>query len=508
MIEGGNYRTTRNDDGTITIHDVPVFCRCKRGEDDFDRAWLDRALKKAKQAERDGHLPPLEIGHRRKGHPSPANVGAFRMKGIKPLSFKGRKVPALVTDWILTDEFAFEEIKRKRLLYRSVDLYHKTAEIISCALLTEPPYLELPMVTVRDGAASGATDATPWEPTISEDTEVGEPVLAFQRRGELTRAFMRGPDMPEATKNLVSWTIGGSATTTESGAGPATWSFKFDDGTEESGEGKRSEFDLALKSFEKDEDDEDRGEKSEMQDEDAPPSDDDAGDDDIGDATPEVEESAVAKVCALIESGDLTIGDFPTLRAAVDKAEAALTGAQEVAPAVDPAAAAPMPNTESGNNPIDQLSKENDVDAKKLAKMQARLDATETRLDARDKADEVRTAVDEAETKFAGRIGFSRERAEKYAEDHGLQAFSAYVEEMDKILPTEATDDFDRDTAAGFTRESEPDEVTKFQKDGPDKYEAAKKFAREHAELSKLPGYRLSLQQHLDASFASAEKVA
>lgn len=482
MIEGGNYRTTRNEDGTITIHDVPVFCRCKRGDDDFDRDWLDRALKKAKQAERDGHLPPLEIGHRRKGHPTPPNVGAFRMKSIKSMQFKGRSEPAIMTDWIITDEYAFEQIKRKRLLYRSVDLYHKTAEIISCALLTEPPYLELPMVTVRDDANS-ADAAKPWEPTISEDTEVGEPVLAFQRRGELTRAFMRGPDMPTRTLSSSSYDRDASA-----------WTFKFSDDTEEAGTGTFAEFQMVRSQFEKGEDEEERKpeDKTKMED-DAPPA-------EKPEETPEeelaVEDSATAKCIASIEAGDIGIDDFAAIMAAIEAKKAAIAPEE---PAVDP-------SLESGNNPIDQLSKETDVDtAKTFAKMQAEIDANKGKLAAREQDDAVRAAVDATAEKLGDRQGFDRGAAEKFAKSHGLDAYKDYAEHLEKSLPPAATDDWERDVAQSFAG-SEPEEVTKFQKDGPDKYEKAKAFAREHAELSKLPGYKLSLEDHLKTSFALASQ--
>ena len=44
------YRATRNTQGHLTIHEVPIFVECTRGEMCFDAKWIATAVAKAQQA--------------------------------------------------------------------------------------------------------------------------------------------------------------------------------------------------------------------------------------------------------------------------------------------------------------------------------------------------------------------------------------------------------------------------------------------------------------------------
>lgn len=149
----GGYRATRGADGVLTIHSVPIFVECTRGDFCADAAWIDAAVAKAKASELEGYLPPLHIRHH--GEKSGADVraaGFFRIRGTERIEFRGAVRLAVIADLVVTDPLVQSDIIAKRLPYRSVEIFNaKTPSIDSLALLDhEAPYLELPMLMVRD----------------------------------------------------------------------------------------------------------------------------------------------------------------------------------------------------------------------------------------------------------------------------------------------------------------------------------------------------------------------
>ena len=46
--EAMGYEATRHRDGSMVIHGVPIFVACERGEIEFDQAWIEKAVEKAK----------------------------------------------------------------------------------------------------------------------------------------------------------------------------------------------------------------------------------------------------------------------------------------------------------------------------------------------------------------------------------------------------------------------------------------------------------------------------
>lgn len=181
------YRASRSTDGVLTIHRVPIFVECERGETKFDAKWINAAVLRARQAEQEGYLPPLHVRHH--DHESDANVraaGFFRVLGVEEITFKGKPRMAIVADLMVTDPQVSEEVLSKRLPYRSVEIFNvDRPSIDSLALLDhEAPYLELPMLMVSDVKATGSTVASA---TFSNPWLRGEPtndaVVALFRRG-------------------------------------------------------------------------------------------------------------------------------------------------------------------------------------------------------------------------------------------------------------------------------------------------------------------------------------
>ena len=78
------YDASRDADGTLTVHRVPIFCACERGDVQFDDAWISQAVNKAKQHEREGYMAPLHIRHHEPT--ATGNVRESLSSGALPLS--------------------------------------------------------------------------------------------------------------------------------------------------------------------------------------------------------------------------------------------------------------------------------------------------------------------------------------------------------------------------------------------------------------------------------------
>lgn len=176
------YRATRDAEGVLTIHRVPIFVECVRGDFDADADWIKSAVSNARAAEAEGYLPPLHIRH----HESDVEVraaGFFRVVDVAPITFKGGTRLAVFADLIITDPTAQGEVLNKRLPYRSVEIFDVSKPAInSLALLDhEAPYLELPMLMVRSVDDHGAVPtqalaytrvAKPWRASTAQVADV------------------------------------------------------------------------------------------------------------------------------------------------------------------------------------------------------------------------------------------------------------------------------------------------------------------------------------------------
>lgn len=160
------YSATRDAQGILTIHRVPIFVECSRDEHQFDASWISQAVNRANRAAAEGYFPPLHIRHHEAGQ-EVRPAGYFKIVGTSPIQFKGAMRVAVLADLVVTDPAVQDEVLAKRLPYRSVEIFDADEpNLDSLALLDhEAPYLELPMLMVSQVDQSAR----------------GEPALAFQR---------------------------------------------------------------------------------------------------------------------------------------------------------------------------------------------------------------------------------------------------------------------------------------------------------------------------------------
>lgn len=183
------YRATREGD-TLTVHRVPIFVECERGEHNFDAVWIAQAVATAHQDERESYLPPLHVRHHEPSTDATNSVraaGVFRILGAEPITFKGSRRTAILADLIITNPEIAAEVEAMRLPYRSVEIFNvDRPKIDSLALLDhEAPFLELPMLMVAD---------------VEEITRAGDsPMVACFRRGAGARLLFR-EENPMETK--------------------------------------------------------------------------------------------------------------------------------------------------------------------------------------------------------------------------------------------------------------------------------------------------------------------
>jgi len=154
------YEATRNDNGTWTIHDVPIFGAIPKGERgnqvEIGVEWMQQAIATAAMREKDGYLPPLHVNHH--GFLDQTRLaGHFRLTRVGVIRYEGKPLDVLFADLIVIDE-VFREIADDKLPYRSAEIHDwSKPEINSLALLDdEVPFFRFPMLRVREEDAAAA----------------------------------------------------------------------------------------------------------------------------------------------------------------------------------------------------------------------------------------------------------------------------------------------------------------------------------------------------------------
>jgi len=443
------YRATRDADGALTIHDVPIFCECSRFEHSFDVDWITKAVERAKRAEAEGYMPPLHVRHHGGDALTERDVraaGFFRITRAAPITFKGGRRVAIFADLVVTDPGIGMDILAKRLPYRSVEILDvENPAIDSLALLDhEPPYLELPMLMVgqvdeskalaagRGALVASATFRNPW--LARERTNDG-PVLACFTRGR--SAHLIYDDETEATMTTKT-------------------------------------------NFEKD-----GGDKGADKPKD-------------GEKMAEGGGVDVKGVCKAIESGSISIADMDMILAAIQAQRGAKTEQPEAEAAPAPAAA---PGAES-------MSKHTDPQmASELAKLAGENAALKARIDAREADEKRRDDVAVAMQRLAGRpLGANVEQElTDFHKKFGPAAFSSYVDSMAKTFAAVPSKDgaaavnfaAQNGVVAGGSKAAEA-----YQAHGADAVKQAAQFAREWAELKRRGHVRMSEERYVAVSMA------
>lgn len=213
----GRYRVTRHPDGTITVHDVPIFAECFRApkpradgtmpafDGNFNAAWIREAVRNAQQRHSEGFFGPVHVRHHEKtavGEEA-RRAGTFQVTGTSVIRYEGQPRLAVMADITLTDESAQFDVLKERVPYRSIETLHPATrpEFDSLALLDhEVPFLRLPNMTIgevddqssEDGAVPCGTFSEPWEMGALDDAG---PMVAYFSQGERTALLFREEPM-------------------------------------------------------------------------------------------------------------------------------------------------------------------------------------------------------------------------------------------------------------------------------------------------------------------------
>jgi len=444
------FKATRNADGSLTVHDVPVFVTCTRGKVEFAEAWLDKALARAKQAESDGYLPPLHVRHHEGDDSQVRSAGVFRITRKQMVRFKGGLRAALLADLIVTDPAAQADVLAKRLPYRSVEIFDvDNPNLDSLALLDhEAPFLELPMLVVREVVPGSGVQAVgaPVGGAVSRETfsmerSNGEDgvVLSFSRQ-RFVSLMMEANAMPEdAPKD------------------------KKDDAPKKDGPPKG------------DKQGKDGGE----------------GGLDVG------------AVLAAIKNGSISVKDFAAIKDAMAAQE---SGGEEKTEPKPNADALPAPAA----GPATAMRRSDGIDPVEFARVSADAAAAKAELSQMKAERECNADVDAAVESLKDRALGSDVRGGllKFRKAHGAVAFKAYVEQMQAVAPRiGATSDGRKAEDFGAQGANVPAVAMKYQKDGVDAVERAAKFAREHATLIAGGHTRISVDRYVEINMAGGAKA-
>jgi len=444
------YRATRTDD-ELTIHRVPIFVTCSRGEMEFDEKWLKAAVKKALQAEGEGYLPPLHIRHHEpstEANNAVRAAGFFRILGTERITFKGDRKLAVMADLIITDSQAADEVLKKRYPYRSVEIFNKDVPSIDgLALLDhEAPFLELPMLMVRE------VDDQSRRYAMRLETVPAGPVAALFRHGSHASLLMRAEDMTETTTEEAAKTAPEpkqAVLFAEDGKPPMPPG--KEEGAEPEGDGEEGE--------------EDGGTKL-----------------------------TVEEICAAISSGAISVADQNAIAACIQEALAAAPQAQ--APAAPQQGVAPGAAPAAAPVPMKKAMTDSDL-AAQFAALKGENEGLKARLDERDAADRRRDDVSAAMKRLEGRpLGADLEdRLVAFHKDHGPKAFGAYVESMATAIGVLPPSDKGRDLT---TERNASPVVMKYQEHGSAAVDRALGFRSEWQQLRERGATSLSEERYLE----------
>lgn len=446
------YQASRNTQGHLTIHEVPIFVECTRGEMCFDAKWIATAVAKAQQAATEGYLPPLHIRHHDDG-PVPEPAGFFKITRTGPITFKGKTRTAIFADLVITRPWVEEDVLAARLPYRSVEIFDVDKPAIdSLALLDhEPPYLELPMLMVADieepntlsvptsGQTVRVANATFANPYLASGTRSDDGVVACFRRGQAAHLLMQDEET--------------MTTKTTDEANGAAFAYGDDDAK------------MA---------DEKMGDTAEKQAEMA---------DDAEQADEKMQDGISAEaVCEAIKAGSF---DMEQLAMIVADATEVM---EEKGDAMEPAQA---------QVPGEAMSR--------MSKLEGENVALKARLDERDALDERNKDVGAALKRLEDRpLGSDLEaKLTAYHKDHGAAAFKDYVDSMVQTFGALSHSDT---AAVAFASQANktPGIALNYTEQGTDAVERAAQFAREHAELTKHGATRMSEDRYVAVNMQRA----
>jgi hypothetical protein len=204
--QGGRYAATEAEDGTWTIHDVPVVVahvpdervRTATGIERVDGTWLRKALVKMQARRGEGYEAPAHLRHF--GETGRAKIGYFVPTRIGPITYEGRTVEAMFADLAGLDRATFDAIDTGKFPYASVEILFpqfKDPEVASVSITDEVPRFRLPLITIgRKRKREQVPEAVAYEATddraevavcvfaaASEDDSMDEPAKKPEEGG-------------------------------------------------------------------------------------------------------------------------------------------------------------------------------------------------------------------------------------------------------------------------------------------------------------------------------------
>jgi len=137
------YRTSRQPDGKITIHDVEIFELGSHKGFDYSPEWAQKALANHAHLQNGGYYPSAIIGHNdgKEEKPARGRVANFRIDG-----------KYIKADLTHVPEPVYESLKKGEYPHRSVEVNPQEARFTALALLGgTSPYHKLPNLELFGG---------------------------------------------------------------------------------------------------------------------------------------------------------------------------------------------------------------------------------------------------------------------------------------------------------------------------------------------------------------------
>lgn len=169
---GGGYTAIDNGDGTFDLLDVEIFAElpegAKRNKEEIGRDWMAAAVRKNRQREQEGYLPPTHVFHSDDVTAKPIYAGKLRLKTVGEIQYEGRKLSAIFADIVDIPGDVFGLIEKGQMPYRSVEVHDwDNPEIDSLALMpTDVPYFRMRNLTVGQIVKRGANRFRSESPAV------------------------------------------------------------------------------------------------------------------------------------------------------------------------------------------------------------------------------------------------------------------------------------------------------------------------------------------------------
>jgi hypothetical protein len=468
-----NFKSKTLKDGKVVVFDVPIFAVCEKQGIKFTEDWIDQAVSYHQKGEANGSAWAMHIHHTdEEGRPVlPAGAFTNTRKGMVRTK-DGELVAGVICDLVFSDEKAKRRAKLGQLLWRSPEIPmtaaigEKPARFKSLALLDRdaPHNDDLPILTFKKGSVPFRKKAGHL---VHRASQGREPVLAFAETGDSIFALMEPTTMATNLKKTTLKLMDDDE---------APFGGESDSGGDEGG---------------------DEGGKSESK-----------------------GSGWKAKLDAL-KACKIEAEEIPDFVAALQECAAEIGG--EAAPADEIPAEEPVveddpeldenvdgpadPLEGEEGDPLEDLPMKDESDAvvrlrDELVQLKADRIA-EKKLAQQDRMErEVVAATDEAFERLKFK-GFSREEVIAFGADEPLSRRAKAIKKLAdisdaKLLARDADFEAHVEFAANGNSQSVPDEIIKFQAEGPGVYEDALRVLRAWKSETPERQARIPLKRYLE----------